>query len=149
LTGARRQEPQLEITIQHPETPGHFAILRPMNCRVVIRLPNGAKLAETSRAMRMLESGKSLYDPMVYVPVGDITVALSEQSNTTRCSLKGTASYFTYQDGEDIHQDLARSYRDLDHHFRDLVDLVAFYPSRVIIEEHPHGSATVTADSNH
>jgi uncharacterized protein (DUF427 family) len=127
----------LEITIRNPNAHQHFMVVRSIAKKVVIRLPSGRKLAESSRAVRILESGKSLYDPVVYVPMDDIIVSLTEQPNISKCPLKGTASYFTYRSEGEIYENLAWSYRELYEFSNFLKGLVAFYPDRVIIEEHP------------
>lgn len=127
----------MEGAIRRPDVPNHFMVLKPIKRRIVVRLPGGTKLAETTSATRVLEAGKTLYDPVVYLPMHDVTVTLKKQDNTTHCPLKGDASYFTFGDGQDASLDLAWSYeRPLDFS-QEIKGLIAFYPDKVVIEEHP------------
>ncbi|MCP4319085.1 MAG: DUF427 domain-containing protein [Hyphomicrobiales bacterium] len=55
-------------------------------------------VAETDNALRLLEVGRKAYAPQYYIPVGDISAALSRTEKSTHCPLKGDASYFTIDD---------------------------------------------------
>ena len=123
----------MDIRIERPDAPQHFMVLRSINRRVVVRLPNGEKLAESLEAVRLMESGKALYDPIVYLPNDDLLVDLELETAETKCPLKGNASYF----GLAGHEKLAWSYRDPLPFARDIRGLVAFFPDKVIMEEHP------------
>ena len=108
-------------------------VLRPINRRVVVRLPNGEKLADSDAATRLLESGRTLCDPVVYVPREDLIKDLVTEQGETKCPLKGNATYY----GVEGHEKLAWSYREPLPFATPIRDLVAFYPDKVIIEEHP------------
>ena len=136
-TVSLRKEPDLETVIRRPDAPNHFMVLKPINRRVVVRLPNGDMLAESTNATRLMESGKTLYDPVIYLPKGDVTVELTPQDGETKCPLKGNASYFTYGEGEARIDKLAWSYPQPLDFARDIEGLVAFYSDKVIVEEHP------------
>ena len=127
----------MEGAIRRPDAPNHFMVLRPVNKRVIVRLPDGSKLAETTNAVRLLEAGKSLYDPVIYLPKSDVSVLLTKQAQTTYCPLKGDASYFTLETGAETHADLAWSYEKPLDFSKDIEGLVAFYSDKVILEEHP------------
>jgi len=127
----------MEGAIRRPDAPNHFMVLKPINKRVVVRLSDGSKLAETMDAMRVLEAGKTLYDPIVYLPMKDILVPLTKQVNKTHCPLKGDASYFSLENRHETLSDLAWSYEQPFDFSQDIKGLIAFYPNRVIIEEHP------------
>lgn len=127
----------MEGAIRRPDVPNHFMVLKPINKRIVVRLSNGTKLAETTSATRVLEAGKTLYEPVVYLPKHDLLVPLTKQKNTTHCPLKGDANYFTFEDGHETSRDLAWSYERPFDFSQDIGGLIAFYSNKVIIEEHP------------
>ena len=127
----------MDGAIRRPDAPHHFMVLKPIKRRIVIRLPDGTLLAQSTRATRLLESGKTLYDPVVYLPKPDLQVELSRQENTTHCPLKGDASYYAFGSGPDLSTDLAWSYDNPFDFAQDLAGLIAFYPNKVIVEEHP------------
>lgn len=127
----------MEDAIRRPDAPDHFMVLKPIARRVVVRLPDGSKLAESTKAVRLMEAGRTLYDPVVYLPMDDVSAPLTKQENSTFCPLKGDASYFGLQNGAEIQADLAWSYEEPFDFSKDIKDLVAFYPDRVILEEHP------------
>ncbi len=127
----------MEGAIRRPDAPSHFMVLKPISKRIVVRLTNGPVLAESTTATRLMEAGKALYDPVVYLPMEDVTVALARQDRTTFCPLKGDASYFRLESGQDTQDDIAWSYEAPFDFSRDIKGLIAFYPDRVVIEEHP------------
>ncbi len=127
----------LSKTISRPDAPNHFMVLRPVQKKIVIRLPNGPVLASSAQAIRLMESGKSLYDPVLYLPRDDVSAPLTTQSNHSFCPLKGEASYFGYDDGDTKIDDLAWSYGAPLDFSEPIKGLIAFYANKVIIEEHP------------
>ena len=127
----------MEGAIRRPDAPNHFMVLKPIKRRIVIRLPDGTKLAESARATRLLESGKTLYDPVIYLPKQDLATELTHQEIRTHCPLKGDASYYTFQTNNHVIADLAWSYDQPLDFAKDLAGLIAFYPDKVVVEEHP------------
>ena len=127
----------MEGAIRRPDAPNHFMVLKPIKRRVVVRLPDGTKLAESVRATRLLESGKTLYDPVIYLPRQDLATELTHQENTTHCPLKGDANYYTLQTNSHVITDLAWSYDQPLDFAKDIAGLIAFYPDKVVMEEHP------------
>lgn len=142
LIGNIMTHPQITLstaTIHNPDDPRHFMRIKPVNARVRIRLGDTV-LADSSRAIRLLEVGKDFYDPMIYVPPQDVAVTLEPVANrTSHCPLKGDASYlgfagWTPQHAKDY---LAWSYADPIGFARELAGLIAFNPGHVAIEEIP------------
>lgn len=121
-------------TIHNPDEPRHFMRLKPVEGTVRI-LRNGRLLAQSSRALRVLEAGKDLYDPCLYLPRQDVKVELAASPREkTWCPLKGHASYFDLP-GEV--ETIAWSYEETRDFADDLKGLVCFYGNKVTIEEHP------------
>jgi uncharacterized protein (DUF427 family) len=86
--------------IRNPANPAHLMVLKPVNRRVRI-YASDTLLADTTRALRVIEVGKSLYDPVVYVPGDDLLAKFDRLAKSTHCPLKGDASYIAL-DGEEL-----------------------------------------------
>lgn len=127
----------MENAIRRPDAPNHFMVLKPIEKRVVVRTPDGAVLAETTNGIRLMEAGKTLYDPVIYLPADDVVAPYSKQEKSTHCPLKGDASYFTFDVNGEALPDLAWSYEAPFDFSAPIKGLMAFYGSRVVIEEHP------------
>ncbi|MBO6725268.1 MAG: DUF427 domain-containing protein [Rhizobiaceae bacterium] len=117
-------------TVQAPGNEAHFMHVKPVSTRVRVRRGEHV-LAESGNAIRVMETGREPYDPMIYIPQSDVSGELATvDGKTTHCPLKGDASYFTL-DGEEI----AWTYdRPLEGSGM-LKDHVAFYPNKVTLEE--------------
>lgn len=120
----------IDTTIHNPRNTAHFARIKPVGGRVRI-LKRGAVLADSVTASRVMENGRDLYDPVLYIPQADVQAALSAVAGkSTHCPLKGDASYFSL-DGEEI----AWTYDRPLEGSAVLEGLVAFYADKVVIEE--------------
>lgn len=125
-------------TIHNPKDPRHFMRIKPVAGRVRI-LRNGRLLAKSDRALRLIEAGKDIYDPTIYIPSGDIQAKLEPTDKRTFCPLKGHATYFDLvaDEGGTEASEIAWSYQDTFDFAAELADYVAFYATCVVIEEHP------------
>ena len=117
-------------TIHNPDNEAHFMRIKPVNATVRIR--KGAQpLAETKRALRVLETGRDVYDPVLYIPLEDVMAPLEPVADkSTHCPLKGDASYFAFGDEE-----IAWTYDRPLAISEQLRGYIAFYPNRTVIEE--------------
>ena len=98
----------------------------------------GVLLAETSRALRILETS---HPPVFYLPPGDVRLDLLRRSASrgSFCEFKGVATYWTLDltatlppgTPGAIVQDVAWSYAQPTTSFAALRDYLAFYASRV------------------
>lgn len=124
--------------VHNPAEPRHFMRIKPVARRIVFRLGDEV-LAETTRAVRVLEAGKDLYDPVYYIPPSDVTATLRRNDHTSHCPLKGDAAYFDLVDaGGEIRQPgIAWCYPEPIECSAELAGLIAFYTDRVSIEEAP------------
>jgi uncharacterized protein (DUF427 family) len=121
--------PALEGAIRNPANPNHLMVIRPIK-RTVRVYAGGDLIAETKNALRVMEMGKTLYDPAIYLPAEDITADFTALDKTSHCPLKGDASYVALH-GDEIAwtYDLPLDGADqLDGHF-------AFWPDKVKIAE--------------
>lgn len=92
-----------------------------------------AVLAESRNALELREGA---YPPVIYVPRGDVAMALFEPSPTrTRCPWKGEASYFSFVGGDHRIADAAWSYEEpIEGDVQAIRGHLAFYPSKVTLE---------------
>ena len=91
-------------------------------------------------AVRVLEAGKDLYDPVLYLPAEDVTPRLRrDTAQSSHCPLKGDAAYFDLVDAEGAVQvpKIAWSYPEPPAFASDLAGRVAFYAKHVTIEDSP------------
>ena len=122
--------PKDDRYVENPANPAHAMVIKPVEGRVEIYFGD-TLLARSRQAKRVLEFGKSVYDPMIYIPKSDLTAVLTPQAKTSVCPLKGTASYVSYGDEE-----IAWSYAP--YAFADeLKDHFCFWPSKVRLVEQP------------
>jgi uncharacterized protein (DUF427 family) len=126
---ANSNVPLLEGALRNPANPNHLMVIRPIK-RTVRVYVGDALVAETKNALRVMEMGKSLYDPTIYIPATDILVTLKPLDKTSHCPLKGDASYVALNDEE-----IAWSYDRPLVVSKQLAGHFAFWPDKVRITE--------------
>jgi len=91
---------------------------------------NGETVAETTRALRVLETS---HPPVYYVPSEDVRMAFltSVPGYQTYCEFKGTATYWTLRVGDKSSSNAAWSYSEPSPGFERLKYYFAFYAGRV------------------
>ncbi|AQQ07476.1 hypothetical protein B0E33_17165 [Roseibium algicola] len=115
--------------MRNPENPDHLMVIKDVPRR--IRIYQGAALlADSINAVRVLEIGKSFYDPVIYVPEADLKTRFGYVDKSTHCPIKGDASYISH-DGEEI----GWVYRSPVPMAEKLAGHYAFWPSKVRIIE--------------
>lgn len=87
----------IEGAIHNPSNPRHFMQLDNLDQKVRIMFGD-TPVAETDKALRLLEVGRKVYAPQYYIPRQDISVPLTRTDKSTHCPLKGDASYFSIDD---------------------------------------------------
>lgn len=95
----------------------------PHQLRVLL---NGEIVAETTRALRILETHHA---PTYYFPPEDVRAVLIPVQGTTLCEWKGRAAYFDVQAGGKTARRSAWSYLSPDARFHALASHVSFYAS--------------------
>ncbi|WP_419910907.1 DUF427 domain-containing protein [Hoeflea sp.] len=124
----------IEGAIHNPSHPQHFMQVDKMDQKVCVSFGD-IRLAETGRALRLLEVGRRIYQPQYYIPREDVPVNLVKTEKSTRCPLKGQASYFSIVDetGEELAAEIGWSYEE-PFDFAELISgYIAFDPRRVTI----------------
>ncbi len=120
--------PHLDV-IRNPGNAAHFMAMKPLKQRIRV-YAGDTLLADTLDAIRLIEVGRDVYDPLVYVPAGDVTAELKRLDKSSHCPLKGDASYHAYRGVE-----IAWSYDAPLDFARDIAGRHAFWPAKVRIEE--------------
>jgi uncharacterized protein (DUF427 family) len=118
------------LIIHNPENDAHFMRIRPVGATVRVSR-SGSVLAASGNAVRVIETGRDVYDPVIYIPQTDVTGPLEAVAGkSTHCPLKGDASYFSL-DGDVI----AWTYNRALPWAEALRGHIAFYADKVAIEE--------------
>jgi len=90
---------------------------------------NGEVIAETNRAMRILETS---HPPVYSIPQEDVKMEyLTATTRRTSCEFKGQASYWTLKVGDKTEENVAWSYANPNDGFEAIKDYLSFYPSRM------------------
>ncbi len=90
---------------------------------------NGAVLADTRRARRVLETS---HPPVYYIPPEDVRLDyLRPASKTTVCEYKGRAGYYTIVAGERQSTNAAWFYPEPAPGYAGIAGYIAFYPGKV------------------
>lgn len=104
-------------------------VIKPVT-RIIKIYAGDLLLASTTSALRVLEVGNSVYDPVVYIPLADVTVVLEEIEKTTHCPLKGEARYLSLEGDE-----ISWTYRNPPDFANILANHVAFWPNKIRLVE--------------
>lgn len=106
--------------------------IRPASGTWVVRAA-GAVIGESTRALELIEGD---YPPVVYFPRDDIATAFLDPSDTTStCPHKGAATYFDIVAKSGPIADAAWSYEDPKDSVAAIKGHLAFYSSKVAVEE--------------
>lgn len=128
-------------TIHNPDEPRHFMRLKPAGRHVRVRVGD-REVARSDRALRLIEVSKDVYDPVLYFPAEDVLAALQPiEGKRSHCPLKGYAAYFDLPASGDhpAVAEIAWSYRETLPFAAEIRDMVAFYGTKVTLEERPLG----------
>ncbi len=111
----------------HP-TNKYSITIEPNPNRIVVRCC-GQVIADSKKALTLREAN---YDPVVYIPRGDVDLSILKRSNlVTHCPYKGDAEHYSITIGDKIVEDAAWSYREPCKKLSAIADHVAFYPERI------------------
>jgi uncharacterized protein (DUF427 family) len=90
---------------------------------------NGLTVAETRRALRVLETSQA---PVYYIPLADVDQqCLVAGQHVTLCEWKGQANYFAVVAGPRRVENAAWTYHQPAAGYESLRDCVAFYPQHM------------------
>ncbi|MES0881163.1 DUF427 domain-containing protein [Roseibium sp. SCP14] len=81
-----------ETAIRNPDNPDHLMVIKDVPRRVRI-YAGDTLLADSVNAIRVMEIGKTVYDPVIYIPESDLTLRFTPVAKSTFCPIKGDASY--------------------------------------------------------
>jgi uncharacterized protein (DUF427 family) len=90
---------------------------------------NGQVIAETTRAIRVLETS---HPPSYYIPHEDLKMEFFTQtSRHTYCEFKGMATYWNVKVGDKLAENAAWSYENPKRGYESIQGYLSFYPSRM------------------
>ena len=92
--------PAFEKAIRNPANPAHLMVIKDVPRRIRI-YAGDTLLADSTKALRVMEVGKSVYDPVVYVPESDLKTDFDPVDKNSHCPIKGDAAYVSLG-GEEI-----------------------------------------------
>ena len=108
--------------------PSHPIVVTPQPGRVRV-LAAGQTVAETVRALSLREA---TYDPVLYIPRGDVRWPLFRPSaRVTTCPYKGEARHFDLGAGDAVREAVAWSYENPFPAVSRIRAHLAFYPDQV------------------
>lgn len=106
--------------------------IRPASGTWVVRAA-GAVLGESTRALELTEGD---YPPVIYFPRDDLSMVFLDPSDTTsHCPFKGDASYFDIEAKSGTIKEAAWSYEAPKDDVAQISGYIAFYPSKVTVEQ--------------
>lgn len=89
----------------------HYNVIDPYNRKLTL-IYKGQTIAETTNALILKEVGKSVYNPVFYLPKEDIQIPLVlEPQRKSHCPIKGDATYWNI-DGDFTENYFAWSYEE-------------------------------------
>ncbi|MES0812121.1 DUF427 domain-containing protein [Roseibium sp. SCPC15] len=118
-----------ETAIRNPDNPDHLMVIKDVPRRVRI-YAGDTLLADSVNALRVIEIGKAVYDPVIYVPQSDLVAEFTPVDKSTFCPIKGDASYVA-RDGDEI----AWVYKSPISMASRLASHFAFWPAKVRLVE--------------
>lgn len=106
--------------------------IRPASGTWVVRAA-GAVLGESTKALELTEGD---YPPVIYFPREDLSMVFLEPSEaSTTCPYKGTARYYDIEAKSGTIKDAAWSYETPKDSVAEIAGYMAFYTSKVTVEE--------------
>ena len=90
------------IKVESPHTDKHYMTVNPYAGTVAITI-DGTLVGRSTQALEVIETAGGDYDPVFYLPRGDISMELlSGKEKSTYCPIKGNASYYDYGEAKDV-----------------------------------------------
>jgi uncharacterized protein (DUF427 family) len=119
-----------EEVFTHPRDPYTRVDILPSSRHVRVEV-DGVTVAESSNARLLFETGLPV---RYYLPKTHVRLDLLAHTDTvTHCPYKGAAEYWSIRAGDNVHADLAWSYRTPLPESQQLAGMIAFYNEKVDI----------------
>ncbi len=125
-------------SIHNPAHSTHFMWLQQVDRRITLYYQN-LMVADTEDALRVIEVGNVILEPIFYVPSKDVDANFKQNAKSTHCSLKGDAIHFDYIGANNSVEisNAAWSYPDPIKIAYGLKDRIAFDKAHFSIEDAP------------
>ena len=118
------------------ETPRHYCVVDSYNRKLTIK-HGEVTLVSTTNAKILKEVGKSVYNPVLYVPKEEMLVELlPEAERNSHCPIKGDASYWVMKD-KPLESYFAWSYEKALPMARKVEGHIAFNPEYISFTSEP------------
>jgi uncharacterized protein (DUF427 family) len=124
----------------HPRNPYHRVDILASSRQVRVEV-GGVTVAESGNPMLLFETGLPV---RYYLPKTHVRLDLLERSDTaTGCPYKGEAEYWSVRSGDELHADIAWSYRSPLPESQKVAGLICFYNEKVdtyvdgVLQERP------------
>ena len=127
--------PLVPEMIHRPGEPSHMMRVKSAGRRVAVRF-RGREIAASDRALRVMEIARDVYDPVLYLPLDDVSAPLAKTGRSTHCPLKGDTTYYDLADDPEG-TEIGWSYTRPLPIATVLEGYIAFDPARVSVEEGP------------
>ena len=112
--------------------PEHPITIEPNPARVIVSV-DGREVADTREALTLREAS---YNPVQYVPLGDVNMKLLTPSDhESYCPFKGDASYYSVPSAGERGLNLVWEYREPYDAVAQIRGHVAFYADRADVDE--------------
>ncbi len=119
--------------IHNPSDPRHFMRVVPADGELTATV-GGITVARSAEALVVKEVGRDLYDHVTYFPRADVDFdVLVAIDKTTHCPLKGDTEYFDIVVNSERIPEAAWSYVDTIDEASELLGLVAFDATKVVV----------------
>jgi len=124
--------------VHNPSAENHFMWINAVEREVIISREE-VQLAKTINAIRITEVGRSLYDPVYYLPTEDVSANLKLNGTITHCPIKGQAEGYDLIDenGDVLVEYIAWHYTTPVEGAETLVGRIAFTGKHVSITDAP------------
>jgi uncharacterized protein (DUF427 family) len=122
--------------IHNPAEPRHFMRLARPSYLITATLV-GVEVAASTRAIKLKEVGRDIYDPVIYFPRSDVDMSkLLRIDKSSHCPLKGDTEYFDALLGTTRIAEVAWSYDRTLTIAREIEGYIAFDTRRAQVVEH-------------
>jgi len=125
--------------VHNPSAENHFMWINEVERTITISRDDDI-LAQTSDAIRITEVGRSLYEPVYYLPARDVSANLKLNGTVTHCPIKGKAEGYDLIDenGAILVEYIAWHYTTPVKGAEALVGMIAFTSKHVSILDAPN-----------
>jgi uncharacterized protein (DUF427 family) len=122
--------------IHRPDEPRHFMEYSYPSTRYVATI-NNTVIGDSVAVLKLSEVGYHIYDPVIYLPLADLDMALLRPSaKTSHCPLKGDTNYYDFVRDDSLIEAVGWCYSAPLDFAKTLADYAAFDSAIVTLTRH-------------